>query len=81
MPLISYFDLNCIIPGALSRSGSDSPNNAPGVWSLSFKLNQNVAPLFPYINGEMEDALWYEGYVVYAVSLPIDTRELKGRIF
>ncbi len=60
MPLISYFDLNCIIPGAVRRSGSNSPSNAPGVWSLSFKLNQNVAPLFPYINGEMEGALWYE---------------------
>jgi hypothetical protein len=60
MSLISCFDLNCIIPGAVRRSGGDSPGNAPGVWSLSFKLDQNVAPLFPYINGGMEDALWYE---------------------
>ena len=29
MPLISYFDLNCIIPGAVRRSGGDSPGNAP----------------------------------------------------
>lgn len=60
MSLISYFDLNCILPGVVHRSGGESPGNAPGVWSLSFKLNQNVSPLFPYINGGMEDALWYE---------------------
>ena len=60
MSLISYFDLNCIVSGVVRRSGGNSSVNPPGVWSLSFKLNQDVSPLFPYINGGMEDALWYE---------------------
>ncbi len=57
--LTSYTDVNCIVSN-INRPHPDEDSGSTKVWSLSFKPDQETASLFPYINGALDDALWYE---------------------
>lgn len=57
--LTSYSEVNCIVSDFL-RSGKDADSVPANVWSLSFRPDQDLAFLFPFINGAVDDALWYE---------------------
>ncbi len=59
MMLTSYSQVNCIVSDFL-RSGKDPDGMSAKVWSLSFRPDQDLAFLFPYVNGAVDDALWYE---------------------
>lgn len=62
----SYTDVNCMV-SKINRSHPDKDSGSTKVWSLSFKPDQETAFLFPYINGALDDALWYEhpGHVIF----------------
>jgi DNA-binding CsgD family transcriptional regulator len=55
----SYTDVNCMVSN-INRPHPDADSKSAKVWSLSFKPDQETAFLFPYINGVLDDALWYE---------------------
>ena len=57
--LTSYSDVNCMVSN-IKHSHPDEDIQAARVWSLSFKPDQEIGFLFPYINGARDDALWYE---------------------
>ncbi len=57
--LTSYTDVNCVVSN-FNFPHPDEDNGSDNVWSLSFKPNQETTFLFPYINGALDDALWYE---------------------
>ena len=59
MLLTSYSDFKCIISTAIHRL-SNVESRTSKVWSASFRLDQNVSFLFPYINAVRDDALCYE---------------------
>lgn len=59
MLLRSYSEVRCIVSDYL-RTGTDADRMPAEVWSLSFKPDHETDGLFPYINGAMDDALWYE---------------------
>ena len=45
----SYSEFQCIIPTFI-HSSSDADNRGSKIWSASFRLDQDVRHLFPYIN-------------------------------
>ena len=57
--LTSYSDVKCMVSN-ITRSHPDEDIRTAKVWSLSFRPDQDVSFLFPYINGARDDALWYE---------------------
>jgi DNA-binding CsgD family transcriptional regulator/ArsR family metal-binding transcriptional regulator len=59
MLLTSYSDFKCIISKSIHPL-SDVENQTSKVWSASFRLDQDVRFLFPYINAVRDDALCYE---------------------
>jgi DNA-binding CsgD family transcriptional regulator/ArsR family metal-binding transcriptional regulator len=42
------------------QPSSEGDNQNSSVWSASFRLDQDVRPLFPYINAVLDDAVYYE---------------------
>lgn len=59
MLLTSYSDIDCAVTDD-PRAGRDAEKMPVKVWSLSFRPDQDVDSLFPYLNGALDDALWYE---------------------
>ncbi|WP_022666155.1 LuxR C-terminal-related transcriptional regulator [Desulfospira joergensenii] len=59
MLLKSYSEVDCVVSDD-PRIGMDADRMPVKVWSLSFKPDQEVGFLFPYLNGALDDALWYE---------------------
>lgn len=59
MALTSYSQVDCVVSDRV-RSGRDEDNIPAEVWSVSFKPDREIGTLFPYINGALDDALWYE---------------------
>ena len=57
---ISYFDFRCIISNAARVHADGEAEENWRLWSLAFKLDRDIRDLFPYINGSLDDALWYE---------------------
>ncbi len=58
MLIKSYSEFICIIPMFIDPS-SAADNNSSKIWSASFKLDQDLSPLFPYINATLDDAVYY----------------------
>jgi len=54
-----YSEFRCIIPTFI-HSLSDFENRRSKIWSASFRLDQDVRHLFPYINAALDDAVYYE---------------------
>jgi DNA-binding CsgD family transcriptional regulator/ArsR family metal-binding transcriptional regulator len=54
-----YSEFRCLITTVI-RSSSDIENRSSKIWSASFKLDQDMRPLFPYINAALDDAVYYE---------------------
>jgi len=42
------------------HSSSDTDHRVSKIWSASFRLDQDVHHLFPYINATLDDAVYYE---------------------
>ena len=59
MVFSSYSEVFCVATDQV-KTDCDADNILAPLWSLSFKPGQNTACLFPYINGALDDALWYE---------------------
>ena len=55
----SYSEFQCIIPTFI-HSSSDADNRGSKIWAASFRLDQDVRHLFPYINATLDDAVYYE---------------------
>lgn len=55
----NYSEFQCIIP-AFIHPLSDADTPGPKIWSASFRLDQDVRPLFPYINAALDEAVYYE---------------------
>ncbi len=54
-----YSEFRCIIPTFLNAlSDVDTPES--NIWSASFRLDQDMRPLFPYINSALDEAVYYE---------------------
>ena len=47
------------LPDFMQKS-PEAHNPGARIWLTSFTLDADVSPLFPYINGLIEDAVWYE---------------------
>lgn len=54
-----YSDFQFIVP-MFKKPSSEVDSQSSRVWSASFRLDQDVRPLFPYINALLDDALFYE---------------------
>lgn len=54
-----YSEFRCIIPTFI-HSLSDFENRRSKIWSASFRLDQDLQHLFPYINAALDDAVYYE---------------------
>ena len=54
-----YSEFRCIIPPFI-HSLSDPDKHRSKVWLASFRLDQNVHHLFPYINAVLDEAVYYE---------------------
>ena len=54
-----YTDFQFIIPTFI-HSLSDVDNHSSKIWSASFRLDQTVQHLFPYINAVLDEAVYYE---------------------
>ena len=54
-----YSEFRCIMPTFI-HSLSDVDNHRSKIWSASFKLDQDVCHLFPYINAVLDEAVYYE---------------------
>ncbi|MFA5906723.1 MAG: LuxR C-terminal-related transcriptional regulator [Desulfobacula sp.] len=59
MPIKNYSEFVCILPQFMNPL-PDVENLRSKVWSASFRLDQDVSHLFPYINASLDDALYYE---------------------
>lgn len=59
MLITGYSDFKCIISNAIHPL-PDVESRTSKVWSASFRLDQNVSFLFPYINALRDDALCYD---------------------
>lgn len=57
--LTSYSSVNCMVSN-INRPDPEEDSRTSRVWSLSFKPDQDTDFLFPYINGTLDDALWYD---------------------
>lgn len=55
----NYSEFHCIIPTFI-HSLSDVDKRRSKIWSIAFKLDQDVRHLFPYINAVLDEALCYE---------------------
>jgi DNA-binding CsgD family transcriptional regulator/ArsR family metal-binding transcriptional regulator len=55
----SYSEFQCMIPTFI-HSSSDADNRGSKIWAASFRLDQDVRHLFPYINATLDDAVYYE---------------------
>lgn len=59
MPIKSYCDLQFMIPRFMNAE-TDIETQPSASWVASFKLDQDVSNLFPYINGVLDEATYYE---------------------
>lgn len=59
MPIQSYSELRFIIPNFF-ESATDLETRPLKTWVASFRLDQDVSDLFPYINGALDEATYYE---------------------
>ena len=59
MAEISYSDIDCVVSDR-TRFMTGMDTIPAELWSVSFKPDRDTAYLFPYINGALDDALWYE---------------------
>jgi DNA-binding CsgD family transcriptional regulator len=59
MALNSYSEVDCLVSDRIP-SGQGKGSMPTELWSVSFKPDRDTAYLFPYINGALDDALWYE---------------------
>lgn len=55
----NYSEFVCIIPQFMNPL-PDVENPRTKIWSASFRLDQDVRHLFPYINAKLDEALYYE---------------------
>lgn len=59
MPIKNHYEFVCFLPRFINLSSDiETPNSK--IWSASFRLDQYVSHLFPYINAILDDALYYE---------------------
>ncbi len=59
MPIKNYSEFVCFLPRFMNPlSDVENPNSK--IWSASFRLDQDVSHLFPYINATLDEALYYE---------------------
>lgn len=54
-----YSEFRCII-SPYHHASSDIDTLESKIWSASFRLDQDVRPLFPYINAALDDAVYFE---------------------
>ncbi len=54
-----YSEFQCII-STFIHPLSDVETPRSKIWSASFRLDQDVCPLFPYINAALDEAVYYE---------------------
>lgn len=61
MPIVikSYSELQFVIPSFI-KSSADFETQPPKAWVASFRLDQEVSNLFPYINAALDEATYYE---------------------
>lgn len=59
MYIKGYSEFRCLITTSI-QSSSDVDNRRSKIWSASFRLDQDVRHLFPYINAALDDAVYYE---------------------
>jgi len=59
MVIKNYSEFVCILPVFMNPL-PDVENTGSKIWSVSFRLDQEVRHLFPYINASLDDALYYE---------------------
>ena len=59
MHIKNYSEFVCILPCYMNPL-PDVENPGSKIWSASFRLDQNVSHLFPYINAILDEALYYE---------------------
>lgn len=59
MHIKNYSEFVCILPRYINPL-PDVENPGSKIWSASFRLDQEVRHLFPYINASLDDALYYE---------------------
>lgn len=55
----NYSEFVCILPRYMDPL-PDVENPRSKIWSASFRLDQDVSHLFPYINATLDEALYYE---------------------
>lgn len=62
MYITNYSKLHCIIafPIDPSSDSTDIDQSSAKIWSASFRLDRDVSSLFPFINAEVDDALYYD---------------------
>ncbi len=59
MIIKNYSEFVCFLPRFMGPL-PDVENSGSKIWSASFRLDQEVRHLFPYINASLDDALYYE---------------------
>ena len=59
MHIKNYSEFVCFLPRYMDRL-PDVENPGSKIWSASFRLDQEIRHLFPYINASLDDALYYE---------------------
>ncbi|OGQ93609.1 MAG: hypothetical protein A2464_06230 [Deltaproteobacteria bacterium RIFOXYC2_FULL_48_10] len=55
----NYSEFVCFLPRFMNPS-PDVENPGSKIWSASFRLDQEIRHIFPYINASLDDALYYE---------------------
>ncbi len=58
MLIESYSDVRCMVP-AFFQSETAFAKQQVRVWIVSFRHDQDVSGIFPYINGALDDAVYY----------------------
>lgn len=58
MLIESYSDLRCIVPHFFQSESALVPQRTE-IWIASFQHDQEVSGIFPYINGALDDAVYY----------------------
>ncbi len=58
----NYSKFHCMIAFPIDPSSdwADIDQSSADIWSASFRLGRDVSLLFPFINAELDDALYYE---------------------
>jgi DNA-binding CsgD family transcriptional regulator/ArsR family metal-binding transcriptional regulator len=54
-----YSEFRCLIPTFIDSS-QDIEKTRSKIWAASFRLDQDVRHLFPYINAALDEAVYYE---------------------